>query len=64
MKKVLFIFAAGLVLFSSCRKTRTCSCTYADGSGTYTESYLLSTKKDAQAFCDANEYAGVSCELN
>jgi len=64
MKKVLFIFAAGLVLFSSCRKTRTCTCTYASGSGSYTETYPLSTKKNAQAYCDSNEGTGISCELN
>ena len=64
MKKVLFVAAAGLVLFSSCRKTRTCTCTYADGSGSYTETYLLATKKNAQTYCDANEYSGVSCEVD
>ena len=63
MKKVLFVAVAGLVLFASCRKTRTCTCTYVDGSS-YTETYPLSTKKNAQAYCDDNEYAGVSCALN
>lgn len=63
MKKVLFITLAGMMLFASCRKSRTCVCTYSDGY-TDTETYPLSTKKDAQAYCDANEYQGVSCELN
>lgn len=63
MKKVLFIAAAGLVLFASCRKTRTCTCTYATG-GSYVETYALSTKKNAQAYCDSNESSGISCELN
>lgn len=62
MKKVLFLAVVGLVLFASCRKQRVCVCTYADG-GTYTETYPLSKKKAAQAWCDANEYSGVSCEL-
>ena len=63
MKKVLFVALVGLVVFSSCRKTRTCVCKYADG-GSYTETYLLETKKDAEAKCESNQYVGVSCELN
>ncbi|GEM_PF-4513554 len=64
MKKVLFVGAAALVLFASCRKTRVCVCTYNDGSGSYTETYPLSSKKNAQAYCDANDSPGyVSCEL-
>lgn len=63
MKKVLFLAAAGLVLFASCRKTRTCTCTSVTG-GTYVETYALSTKKNAQAYCDAEQTAGYSCELN
>lgn len=64
MKKVLFVAAAGMLLFASCRKTRVCTCTYANGSGTYTETYLLSTKKNATTLCDANEYSGVSCSID
>lgn len=63
MKKVLFIFVAGLVLFSSCRKTRTCTCKYLNGT-VKVEDYPLSTKKEAQSYCDDNVYAGVSCELD
>jgi hypothetical protein len=62
MKNVLFV-AAGLMLLTSCFKERTCTCTYANGTPGYTESYTT-TKKDAQAQCDDNEYAGVSCTLN
>lgn len=65
MKKVLFLGAVALVLFSSCRKTRVCVCTYTDGSGTYTETYPLSTKSNAQAYCDANESPGyTTCALD
>jgi hypothetical protein len=63
MKKVLFVAAAGLVLFASCRKTRTCTCTSATG-GSYVETYAFSTKKNAKAYCDAEQGVGYSCELN
>lgn len=63
MKKILFIFAAGLILFVSCRKTRTCTCKYSNGQ-TETYTYPLSTKKNAEAYCNDEEYSGVSCELN
>ncbi len=53
---------AGFFLFSSCRKTRECVCTYSDGSS-YTETYLLAKKKEAQAMCEDKQYVGVSCEL-
>ena len=65
MKKVLFLGAVALVLFSSCRKTRVCTCTYIDGSGSYTETYPLSSKKNATAYCNANESPGyTSCSLD
>ena len=51
------------MLLTSCFKERTCTCTYANGAPSYTESYTAN-KKDAQAQCDDNEYAGVSCSLN
>lgn len=64
MKKVLFLGAMTLVLFASCRKTRVCVCTYVDGSGTYTNTYPLSTKKNAEAYCNADETVGyTTCEL-
>jgi len=62
MKKLFFIMLAGFFLFSSCRKTRECVCTYSDGSS-YTETYLLAKKKEAQAMCEDKQYVGVSCEL-
>lgn len=65
MKKVLFLAAAGLVLFASCRKSRTCTCTYTDGSGSYVETYLLSKKSEAEAYCNAEETPGyTTCELD
>ena len=62
MKKALLVATVGLFLFASCRKQRTCECTYVDGT-TYTETYYLSKKKDAEATCNSNEYSGMSCDL-
>lgn len=63
MKRVLFFAAAAsVVLFASCRKTRVCVCTDAYGYS-YTNTYPLSTKSNAQAYCDAEESYGYTCEL-
>lgn len=64
MKKVLLVTAAGMMLFASCTKTRTCECTYIVGgsSVTYTETYLM-TKKDAKAECETNQTSNNSCDL-
>ena len=62
MKKVLFVAVVGLVVFSSCRKERTCVCIYSDGTS-FSETYPMETKKDAEAKCKANQYVGLSCEL-
>lgn len=64
MKKILFFAAASMMLFASCRKTRVCVCTYPDGTS-YTETYVLSTKSNAEAYCAAEEsFGGVVCALN
>lgn len=51
----------------SCKKDRTCTCTYSGGSGSIV--YQNSTRKDAKKACDAYEtllkvdYADASCSL-
>jgi len=62
MKKVFIVAIASMVLFGSCVKSRTCTCTYADGSAGYSESYNT-TKKDAQAQCDDQKGPGKLCSL-
>jgi len=71
MKKVLFIAVAGLVLFASCRKVRTCTCTDKNGN-TATETYPKLSKSVQKADCEQNEtyyntYSpndGITCELD
>jgi hypothetical protein len=47
--------------FSSCRKDRTCECTYTDGT---TTSYTIhSTKKVADVDCQAYASYGYTCTL-
>ena len=62
MKKVLFVAVIGLVVFSSCRKERTCVCIYSDGTS-FSETFPIETKKDAEARCEAIQQVGLSCEL-
>lgn len=62
--KYTFLFFAILTLNASCRKTRTCECTYSDGSGSYTEVYTYATKDDAKTACAAEgESSDKTCEL-
>lgn len=70
MKKVfLFVAVISAFSFASCKKERTCVCTFTNPiTGTKeTEDIKLDekmTKKDAKAECDTGDYAGVSdCEL-
>ncbi len=49
--KTTFLIASTILLLASCKKDRTCSCTYADGT-LYSEGTILnSTKKDAKNLC-------------
>lgn len=64
MKKIFFLTVASLTLLTSCTKDWTCTCTYANGLPGYTEDYAMTTKKDAQAKCDDEQYTGKSCKLN
>jgi hypothetical protein len=63
-RNLVFLLVALFVAtaFSSCRKDRTCTCTYSDGSQT---SYNIhSTKKVAEADCDLYVSSGVTCTLD
>ncbi len=69
MKKALTLFAGvALVamLFTSCKKDYTCTCTVSGVSTTVT--YSKVSKKDATTSCDASNatfvIAGGSCKLN
>ena len=71
MKKVrvLLILTAVVAVFTfgSCKKDRTCSCTYTSGGSSYTEAHDLykTTSKTAQGACDALQLvnAGGVCTL-
>lgn len=52
MKKITLTLAAGLLLFASCKKDWTCSCT-ANGVGYTAATYTDTKKADAKASCDA-----------
>ena len=72
MKKMLMIAAAGLMIagMSSCKKDYTCTCstepmtvmgiTVPAQSASTT---LNATKKDAEAACEADSGAGVTCVI-
>ncbi|OFZ54642.1 MAG: hypothetical protein A3D92_22635 [Bacteroidetes bacterium RIFCSPHIGHO2_02_FULL_44_7] len=62
MKRVLFFLAAGLVLFASCRKDRTCICTDAAGNE-YQKEYVKISKRLAKADCETYSAFYASCEL-
>jgi hypothetical protein len=55
MKKLLLITAAfNLFIITSCKKDRTCKCTYDDGDITTTEFFKV-RKKDARLNCMSNQ---------
>ena len=67
MKKSLLILAVVAVSFASCKKDRTCECTYSDGTKESTP-IKNATKKDAEEACDALgalslAFGGGTCEL-
>jgi hypothetical protein len=66
MKKSLLILAVAFV-FASCKKDRTCECTYTDGTKDST-TIPDATKKDAEEACDAlgalaAAFGSGTCEL-
>ena len=69
MKKGILVLGLGMLVLSSCVKDRVCTCTTSGAGYSGTETYVYkSTKKSAQAACDANEesnsYYTTVCELN
>lgn len=49
--KALLTFSFFALLFLSCRKDRTCTCTYANGNLYSETKYTSVTKKEAKAAC-------------
>lgn len=69
MKKLTLVAAAGLmVLFASCKRDWVCQCSYS-GITVDAETYLDSSKKDAESNCDKvqadaqDANSGISCEI-
>lgn len=62
MKKVMLALAAGVLLFASCKKDWTCTCTSGGVSTTIT--IKDAKKSDASAACTVYEIGGATCELN
>jgi hypothetical protein len=67
MKKSLLVLSMVAFVFASCKKDRTCECSYSDGTKESTP-IPNSTKKDAEEACDALgalnlAFGGGTCEL-
>ncbi|MES2567934.1 MAG: hypothetical protein V4565_13760 [Bacteroidota bacterium] len=64
MKKITLLAAVIVVAsFASCKKIRTCKCTYGGQSITVDSDVKLS-KKDAKTWCEGSTSgSGYSCEL-
>ena len=60
--KNLFLFSFGIILLSSCKKDRVCTCSYQDGTVVSKTQYTKITKKDANAICVSNAQT-VSCNV-
>ncbi len=61
MKKLYFTFIALLVAiaFSSCSKTYTCTCTFADASKNFDVKIEKARRNDAKVICDDySEFVG------
>lgn len=68
MKKITLLAVAFVAIsFASCKKYRTCECTYTDSTGaTQTISATSTTKmtkKDAKAQCENGNTGDMSCKL-
>jgi hypothetical protein len=62
MKKIIFsVFV--LTIVTSCKKDRTCTCSYADGSTASQGTYTNVTRKEAKALC-VSALSGVTCSIN
>jgi len=69
MKKVLFGGICGLLLFASCKKDYTCTCSSIDGttSTVIGSTTINDTKKNAEEECDTGDIlilgVGIDCEI-
>jgi len=61
MKKITLMLAAGMLLFASCKKDWTCTCTANGVSGT-AATYTDTKKSDAKASCDALQNLAIAFE--
>jgi hypothetical protein len=68
MKKITLLAVAFVAIsFASCKKYRTCECTFTDSNG-QTETMSVTsttkmTKKDAKAQCESSNSGDMSCKL-
>lgn len=66
MKKITLLAAVIVVAsFASCKKIRTCKCTWTDGSSISVNSDVKLSKKDAKTWCEGSTSggSGYTCEL-
>ena len=65
MKKIILVGAVALLGLASCKKDRTCECTFEllGEKETVSVVYPSSTKADAKEACEAGNVAGSTCEL-
>ena len=68
MKKITLLAVAFVAIsFASCKKYRTCECTYTDASGAKqtisATSTTKMTKKDAKTQCEKDNSGDISCKL-
>jgi hypothetical protein len=57
---LIIIIAGGLI---SCKKDRTCTCKYSDGSTASEATYTKVTKKEAKNLC-VTTASGITCTVN
>jgi hypothetical protein len=60
--KNLVIFTFVVIGLSSCKKDRSCTCNYADGSLASQNNYTHISKKDAKALCTTTAQ-GITCTV-
>ncbi len=65
MKKIILVGAVAMLGLASCKKDRTCECTYDLAGETETIEYTIpsSTKSDAKSLCDVYSIGGTKCEI-
>jgi hypothetical protein len=62
MKKIVVVFLI-TIGFCACKKDRTCTCSYPDGTIASQGTYINVTKKEAKNFCKTT-IQNVSCVVN